>query len=169
MMWQLILAALLVAGAVHAQVRKRPSKARTVEMMLVYVLAGYCGVMMFALGLVAVLNPDWVAINMAQVPPGNPVMIWAGFFFLGLSIVAMMTIWQRGAFLAAPVIAWSTYWAGATYAHLVADQQNGHAITPGLFFETFVGHGLVALILLVLAGALWLQSAPALAPRAVEA
>ena len=157
-MWQLILAALMVAGAVHAQLKKGTSKGRTAEMMLVYVLAGYCGVMMFALGLVAVANPDWIAINMARVPPGNPVMIWAGFFFLGLSIVAMMAIWLRGAFLAAPVIAWSTYWAGATYAHVVADQQNGHAMTPGSLFDTFVGHGLVALILLVLAGAVWRQS-----------
>jgi hypothetical protein len=154
-MWQLILALLLAAGAAHAQI----TKGRIVEMMLVYVLAGYCGVLMFIVGLAAVLNPDWVAINMAQVPPGNPVMIWAGFFFLGLAIVAMLSIWLRGAFLAAPVIAWSTYWAGATYAHLVADQQNGHAVTPGLFFAVFVGHGLVALILLGLAGAYWHQSA----------
>ena len=167
MMWQLILVALLVAGAVHAQLKKGPSKGRTAEMMLVYVLAGYCGVLMFAVGLVAVINPDWVAINMARVPPGNPVMIWAGFFFLGLSIVSMMTIWQRGVFLVAPVIAWSTYWAGATYAHLVADQQNGHAVTPQLFFEIFVGHGLVALILLGLAGTLWRQSVPT--SRAVAA
>jgi Family of unknown function (DUF6790) len=161
-MWQLILAALMVAGAVHAQLTRR----RAAELMLIYVLAGYCGVLMFAVGLVAIINPDWVAINMAQVPPGNPVMIWAGFFFLGLSVVAMMTIWFRGAFLAAPVIAWSVYWAGATYAHLVADQQNGHAVTPGLFFATFVGHGLVALILLGLAGMLWLQSAPTRRPVA---
>ncbi len=162
-MWQLILVALLAAGAVHAQI----TKGRIVEMMLVYVLAGYCGVLMFAVGLMAVINPDWVAINMAQVPPGNPVMIWAGFFFLGLSLVSIMTIWQRGVFLAAPVIAWSTYWAGATYAHLVADQQNGHAVTPQLVFGIFLGHGLVALILLGLAATLWRQSAPA--PRAVAA
>jgi hypothetical protein len=128
-------------------------------MMLVYLLAGYCGVLMFIVGLAAVLNPDWVAINMARVPPGNPVMIWAGFFFLGLAVVAMMSVWLRGAFLAAPVIAWSTYWAGATYAHLVADQANGHALTFGEFFGVFVGHGLVALILVVLAGLYWRQSA----------
>jgi len=161
MMFQVILAALMVAGAVHAQVRRGPSKGRTAEMMLVYVLSGYCGVMMFVIGLVAVLNPDWVATNMAQVPPGNPVMIWARFLFLGLAIVAIMTIWLRGVFLIAPVIVWSIYWAGATYAHLAADRQNGYSLTPRLFFETFVGHGLVALILLVLAGALWRQSVTA--------
>ena len=166
-MWQLILLGLMVAGAVHAQVRRGGSRGGTAEMMLVYVLAGYCGAMMFAVGVVAVVNPDWVATNMARVPTGNPVMIWAGFFFLGLAIVSLMTIWLRGVFLIAPVIAWSVYWAGATYAHIVADQQNGHALTPGLLLGIFLGHGLVAMILLVLAGATWRQSA--MARRMVEA
>ena len=166
-MWQLILLGLMAAGAVHAQVRRGGSKGRMAEMMLVYVLAGYCGAMMFAVGVVAILNPDWVATNMAQVPTGNPVMIWAGFLFLGLAIVSVITIWLRGVFLIAPVIAWSIYWAGATYAHIIADQQNGQPMTPGLLLGIFVGHGLVALILVVLAGATWRQSATA--RRMVEA
>lgn len=166
-MFQVFLAALLAAGAMHAQVSRGPLRGKTAEMMLIYVLAGYCGVMMVALGAVAVVDPDWVAINMAQVPPGNPVMIWAGFLFLSLGVVAIMTIWHRGAFLIAPVIVWSTYWAGATYAHLVADKQNGHPLTTELFFQTFVGHGLVALILLGLSALVWRRSVTPL--RAVEA
>jgi len=158
MMWQLIEVSLLGAGAVHAYVTPNRSPARVAEMMLVYLLAGYCGVTMFAVGLMAVINPDWVAVNMAHVPPGNAVMIWAGFFFLGVSAVSIMTIWLRGVFLIAPVIVWSTYWAGATYAHLVAEQQGGHPLTSDVVFQTFVSHGLIAVILLVLSGLLWRYS-----------
>ncbi len=158
MMWQLIELSLLGAGAVHAYVTPSRSPARIAEMMLVYLLAGYCGVTMLAVGLVAVVNPDWVAVNMAQVPPGNAVMIWAGFLFIGLSLVSIMTIWLRGIFLIAPVVIWSIYWAGATYAHLVADRQNGHALTSDVVFQTFVSHGLIAVILLVLSGLLWRYS-----------
>ena len=158
MMWQLIELSLLAAGAVHAYVTPGRSPARFAEMMLVYFLAGYCGATMFAVGVVAVVNPDWVAVNMAQVPPGNAVMIWAGFFFLGVSLISMLTIWLRGVFLIAPVLTWSIYWAGATYAHLVADEKNGHAITSDVVLDTFFSHGMVAVILLALSGLLWRSS-----------
>jgi len=158
MMWQLIELSLLGAGAAHAYFTPGRSPARFAEMMLVYLLAGYCGVTMFAVGVMAVVNPDWVAVNMAQVPPGNAVMIWAGFFFIGLAIISIMTIWLRGIFLIAPVLTWSIYWAGATYAHLVADQHNGHALTQAAVLDTFISHGLIAVILLVLSGLLWRYS-----------
>jgi len=133
-------------------------------MMLVYVLAGYCGVLMLGLGIVAVVNPDWIAINMAGVPPGNAVMIWAGFLFIGLAITSIMTIWHRGAFLLPPVIAWTTYWGGAVYAHIVADQLRGHQLTAQSFLDIFIGHGLTAVILVGLT-AVWWQGSHA-EPRA---
>jgi hypothetical protein len=158
MMWQLILFMLICAGALHARLARRGSLGGMAEMGLVYLLAGYCGVMMFAVGVVAVVNPDWVASNMAMVPKGNPVMIWAGFFFIGLAIISIMTIWWRGKFLVAPVLTWSIYWAGASYAHIVADNLRGLPMTANSLIETFIGHGLTAVIILVLAAICWRSS-----------
>ena len=160
MIWQLSLVTLMAAGLLHARLTGNVSKGRVAEMMLVYVLAGYCGVLMLGLGIVAVVNPDWIAINMAGVPPGNAVMIWAGFLFIGLSITSIMTIWHRGMFLIAPVIAWTTYWGGAVYAHIVADALRGHPLTAQSFVDIFIGHGLTAAILVVLT-ALWWQGSHA--------
>jgi hypothetical protein len=155
MMWQLIEVMLICAGALHARLAHRGSLGEMAEMSLVYLLAGYCGVMMFAVGVVAVVNPDWIATNMAMVPTGNPVMIWAGFFFIGLAIISIMTIWWRGKFLVAPVLTWSIYWAGASYAHIVADTLRGHKMTANSIIETFIGHGLTAVIILALAAVCW--------------
>jgi hypothetical protein len=155
MIWQLSLCALMVAGLVHARLTGKASKGEVAEMMLVYVLAGYCGVLMLGLGIVAVVNPDWIAINMAGVPPGNAVMIWAGFLFIGLSIASIMTIWHRGMFLVAPVIAWTTYWGGAVYAHIIAESLRGHPLTTESFVGIFIGHGLTAAILVVLTAVWW--------------
>ncbi len=100
---------------------------------------------------------DWVAINMTGTPPGNPIMAWTGFTYLGLAATAALAPWFRGPYLIAPTLGWTIYWAGATYAHSVVDLARGRNSLATVATEAFLSHGIVAVILLGLAIALQLS------------
>jgi hypothetical protein len=144
------MAVLLAAGLVHGLLTRSRGAGRVPELMLVYLLVGYCGVAQMAVGATAVVNPDFVAVHMAGVPAGNPIMLWAGFLILGAGIAATMTALLRGTYIVGPVVVWATFWLGATYAHTVADHARGAAMSHGGFLMMFAAHGLVGVVLIVL-------------------
>lgn len=148
--WPLGLLVLLVAGAAHGLLTRKKGPGRVPELMLVYVLVGYCGLAQLYVGYLSITNPDFVAVHMAGVPAGNPIMLWAGFLILGAGIAATLTAVLRGNYIIGPMIVWTTFWLGATYAHTVADHACGAVMSHGGFLMMFVAHGLVGVILIVL-------------------
>ena len=150
-MWIGFLVALIVAATIHSRF-SRTSKA---ELYLVYLLAGYCGIAQVAFGLAMLFAPaEWQLAHMPRVQPYNPSMAWVAFLWLGMGAIGTMTIWLRGVFMVAPLVAWMIFWTGATVAHSVYDGQ----LTPHSFIHIFAGHGLVAVLLASFAASLWRAS-----------
>ena len=155
-MWLIFLAGLLVAGVIHARLMHKTT-AQTLELVLVYLLAGYCGVGQIAMAAGALVMPDHIAEHMGM-PPGNPIMVWTAFLLLGMGVIGTMTIWLRGNFLVGPIVAWTIFWAGATYAHINAEAVAGHPVTPTDFAWNFAAHGFIAVLLIGLSLAYWRAS-----------
>jgi len=155
--WEIALLSLLAAGAIHGYQTRDRGPGRIPEMMLVYLLTVYCGVLQIVVAGMILYDPDWVAINMTGTPPGNPIMAWTGSTYLGLAAIAALAPWFRGAYLIAPTLGWTIYWAGATYAHSVVELARGRNGFATVVTEAFFSHGIVAVILLGLAISLQLS------------
>lgn len=160
MIWEIALLSLLAAGAIHGYRTRDRGPGRVAEMMLVYLLTIYCGVLQMVVAGMIFYDPDWVAINMTGTPPGNPIMGWTGSVYLGLAAIAALAPWFRGTYLIAPTLGWGIYWAGATYAHAAVGLAKGRdfaAVATG----AFLSHGIVAVILIALAAFLYQSRRPA--------
>ncbi len=147
MIWEIALLSILAAGALHGYLTRERGPGRIPELMLVYLLTGYCGLLQIAVAFMIIFNPDWVAINMTHTPPGDPIMAWTGFTYLGLAATAAMAPWFRGAYLIAPTVGWGIYWAGASYAHAAVALAKGGEVIP-VATGVFLSHGIVAVILI---------------------
>ena len=155
-MFLIFLILCLLGATLHSLLGKSRSRERTAELFAVYMLAGYCGIAQILFAAALVFAPaEWQMAHLPEVQPGNPVMAWFACLILGLGTIATMTIRHRGAFLAAPLIAWAIFWTGATFAHSIHDHSDAHPLTAHSFLGVFVTHGLVALILIVSGGVLW--------------
>lgn len=159
-MFLLLVAALIFAGGVHALRERSRRPGRTPELVLVYILAGYCGILQMVIACAMLVIPDRVATHVG-VPPGNPIQIWTAFLLLGAGVIATLTVRLRGSYLIAPVAVWSIFFLGATYAHLQTDILNGVTLTAGRVAWTIVTHGLISLILISLLIAHRRAAAPA--------
>lgn len=159
MIWEFALLSILAAGAIHGYLTRGQGPGRIPEMMLVYLLALYCGVLQIAVAGMIIFNPDWVAINMTHTPPGDPIMAWTGFTYLGLAVTAVLAPWFRGPYLVAPTLGWGIYWAGASYAHGAVAMAKG-AEFVAVAVGVFLSHGIVAVLLLGLAIPVWFSRRP---------
>lgn len=148
-MFLALIAGLLIAGAIHARARRPAHSGYTPELMLVYALAGYCGIVQIGVACAMLVVPERVAAAVG-VPPGNPIQIWTAFLLLGAGIIATLTIRFRGDFLIAPVVVWSVFFVGASYAHLHTDAINGHAASAARTAWIIATHGLVSAVLILL-------------------
>ena len=140
-----ILVLSLLAGAIHASRQNPRTRERTAELMLVYTLVGYCGVPMLAVSFGILIVPERVA-EMLPVGPPTPVVAFFGWAYLGMSIISTMTIWYRGAFMAAAAICWAVYFGGATIVHMHGG--GGHGAGHLGVLTTFATHGFLSVILL---------------------
>ena len=146
------LLALLLAGAV-VHIAKLPDRSlsRGAEVLLQYLLVGYCGVPMLIVSIWALSRPDQVA-HMFGFGAAGPLLGFFGSAYLGMSLMALLALWYRGTFLVAAVLVWSVYLGGATVVHLT---QFGPPSAGGAV-EIFASHGLIALLLvaaLIVSGA----------------
>lgn len=145
-MFFLLLVVLLVAAAVHIARLETRTPERAGELLLVWVLIGYCGLPMLAVSALALLRPDAVA-SMLGFPAGNPFQTFLGWAYLGMSAAATLALRYRGPYLIGPAIAWSAFFAGATFIHLGEAQGGGG---PGHVHALLIfgSHGLVTVVLL---------------------
>lgn len=143
-MFTLLLFGLVLAALIHA--RQRPTRDRH-ELILVYVLAGYCGFAMVVVSIWGMIEPPFAA-GLVGAEPGNPFQEFFLVAYLGMSVMATLSIWVRGTFLLANVICWSIYWAGATGIHLV-DYAEAGELSFKMAMTILGAHALAPLILVV--------------------
>ena len=147
-MWFALLVLSLVAASIHLRLRPAASKAASAELVLVYLLAGYCGIAQIIRSIVVLVTGAPLMAHI-QFTPGDPAVIWLAFFGLGLGAIGALSIWRRGGFLLAPVVAWSIFWVGTTFAHIRMDAWHGVTNSWLGLGWAFATHGLIAVLLVV--------------------
>lgn len=146
-MFVLLLAVLLIAWAVHFRRSAVHTRGRGGELLLRYVLAGYCGLPMLVVAGVALIHPHETA-HVLGVEPDHPFGAFLGWAYLGMALAATLTLRFRGAYLIGPAVVWAIFFAGATTVHL--DMGGGAASMGhgGLFF-ILAAHALISVLLVV--------------------
>lgn len=145
-MFLLLLAAVLVAAAIHiARVGARGPR-RIGEIGLLYLLVGYCGLPMLAVSVINLAWPDQLAAHLGFTP-GSPFQAFLGVAYLGMSIIAVLPLRYRGLFLIGPAVVWAVFFAGATVVHLHDYGARG-ALTHHSAILIFSTHGLISVLLL---------------------
>lgn len=148
-MFAYLIGAVLAAAAIHIARTGERTARRIGELVLLYVLVGYCGIPMVAVSVAALAVPDRVA-DVLGFAAGNPFQAFVGVAYLGMSIVAVLALRYRGAYLIAPAVCWSVFFAGATVIHIRHAAGSG-GLTHGGMLGIFATHGLISVLL---AGAL---------------
>lgn len=133
-----LLALLLLAATVHVAVLQQRTTERVAEIVLLYLLVGYCGVPMLAVSLWVLVSPERAAAGFGFSAAG-PLLGFFGWAYLGMSLLSLLALRYRGAFLVAPVVVWAVYLGGATLVHL--QESHGRAL------EIVTSHGLIAVLL----------------------
>ncbi len=141
-----VIAGLLLGAAIHAALRTDRSPTKVAELGLLYVLVGYCGVPMLAVSLWALLDPQGAAVTLGFAK--GPLFSFFAWAYLGMSIIALLSLRYRGTYLVAPVAVWAVYLGGATQVHLHATSPAGGPMHARPL-EIFAAHGLIAVLLLV--------------------
>ena len=144
-MFASILVLVLVAAAIHVARSGDRTPRRIGEIVLLYVLVGYCGIPMLAASGIGLLMPDRVA-EWLGFPAGNPFQEFASYMYLAMALLAVLALRYRRTFLIAPAVCWAVFFAGATFAHLKDFGANGH-LTHGGVLAIFLSHGLISVLL----------------------
>lgn len=144
-MFAYLLVGLLAAAAVHIARSEDRTSRRIGELGLLYLLVGYCGVPMLGVSAGVLWRPDRAA-EMLGFAAGNPFQGFLGYAFLGMSVMAILSLRYRGTYLIAPAITWAVFFAGATAVHL-RDYAARGALTHHGLLEIFVAHGLISILL----------------------
>jgi hypothetical protein len=139
---------LLIAAVVHARMRYPAIPGAMAEMLLVYVLVGYCGVQQIVMGTAILLTGGRVLLHFGFQAGSQPTFVWDSFLLLGGGITSMLAIWKRDSYLLAPVLMWSVFFAGATYAHIHLNRANGSPPTWESTAGIFATHGLISVLLI---------------------
>ncbi|MSR06756.1 MAG: hypothetical protein EXR93_06810 [Gemmatimonadetes bacterium] len=152
-----LLFGVLIAAGIHVWRLKNRTVQRAAEVVLLYVLVGYCGIPMLIFGGLNLFHPDEVATAFGF-PTGSPFQIFFGYGYIGMALIAVLSLRYRGAYLVAPAVVWSTFFAGATLIHVNHLHGGGAlpgvileppgAISHGAFLHIFATHGLIAVLLM---------------------
>lgn len=145
-MFVALLALLLVAWAIHVR-RKPPVRGTRGELLLLYVLVGYCGLPMLVVALLFLAHPHEGA-EVLGLEPDHPFGLFLGWAYLGMALTATAALRFRGAYLVGPAIAWSVFFAGATTVHVRMSGGAG-AMGHGDLLMVLGAHALVSVLLAV--------------------
>ena len=145
-MFGALLAALLVAASVHLWFLKDRTVQRIGETILVYILAGYCGIPMIIVGAGAFMGVDLRGGVPVEIAAANATVQFLGMMLLAMGASATAALYYRGPYLIGPAITWIIYFIGATAIHLGSESQAlnmGH----GNMLMLLATHGLISVIL----------------------
>jgi hypothetical protein len=133
-----LLVLLLLAATAHAASLRERTRGRVAEIVLLYLLVGYCGVPMLGVSIWLLVSPERAASSFGF-SATQPLLGFFGWAYLGMSLLSLLALRYRGTYLVAPVVAWTVYLGGATLVHL--QESHGRAL------EIFASHGLIAVLL----------------------
>lgn len=157
MVFHTLLALVLAAPLVHLLLEHRGEpdvgllppasrRERAGELILLYVLVGYCGIPMVGVSVAALVQPERAA-EILGFPAGNPFQHFAMVAYLGMSLQAVLALRYRGRYLIGPALCWSVFFLGATVIHLADFASRGH-LDHEHALAIFVTHGLVSVVLM---------------------
>lgn len=104
----LFLVALLGAGLFHGLKLKQRTHSAVAEIMLVYVLVGYCGIYMVLAGILD-LAASFRNGTIFPFPAGGATQQFFDFALLAMATMAIFSVRLRGRYLASPAIGWSPF------------------------------------------------------------
>lgn len=153
-MFLLLLALTLTGAAIHAARLEPRTAAGVAEVVLRWVLVGYCGVPMVVVAVVTLLDPDHAAAVLGFAA-GNPFEVFLGWAYLGMAIIAVLALRFRGVYLIGPALVWAVFFAGATGVH--REQGLAGDASHGSLLEIFARHGLISVVLVgsLVASGVW--------------
>lgn len=126
------------------------STKRIVSLCLQNILFVQWGIGGIFVALPHIVSPDSIAYFIGW-PAGSPFQLELGFASLGIAILGVLSLWIRGNFWIAPVVAQSTFLLGAAGIHIQDLLEHGNFAAgnagPILFYDIFIP--IVALTLLV--------------------
>jgi hypothetical protein len=143
----LLLVGLLLAASIQIAGTGEKTARRIGEIVLLYILVGYCGIPMLLVSAWNLASPDRAAAHFGF-PPGGPFQEFAGVAFLGMSLASILALRYRGAYLVAPSVCWGVFFAGATFIHL-KDAGHRGVLTHADMLHVFAAHGLISVLLAV--------------------
>lgn len=144
-MFALLLLAVLAAAAVHFARSAERTRARAGELLLRWVLAGYCGVPMVVVAAFLLVHPHETA-EILGFEPDHPFALFLGWAYLGMALTATMTMRWGGRYAVGPAVTWAVFFLGATFVHLGEVGGPGAAGHAGLL-EIVGGHLMVSILL----------------------
>ncbi len=155
MLFHLALFVALAGAGLHIFRLSSRGTAKVGEVILLWVLVGYCGVPMMGFVGYGILYPDELA-RITGFPPDSPFQTFTTWALLGMALASTLSLRFRGTYLIGPAIAWAVFFVGATAIHL---SQSGHAgaghagaLTHSNMLMILATHGLISVILLVSLG-----------------
>jgi hypothetical protein len=123
------------------------------EVSLVWLLSGFYGYATFAAGLQHLLQSDKVAKYIGW-PTGSGFQLELGWAEVGLGLASFLSIWLRGSYFLAPIIAGSFIYLGAAYVHAREILKKGN-LNPGnagpVFYIDIIAPILVIVMLILYA------------------
>ncbi|MGE5555539.1 MAG: DUF6790 family protein [Methanocella sp.] len=122
---------LTIAGAcLHLAVSKKPrTKNRIIEVFLLYVLVVQVGVASIWNFMGHTFMADYIAEYIGW-PPGSPFQFEVAVANLSYGILGLLCAKFRGNFWTATIIAYSTFYLGAAYGHIIDILENAN-YAPG--------------------------------------
>ena len=141
-MFLYLLFALLLGFGLHLYRSAERSRTRAAELLLRWVLVGYCGVPMVGLAILMLLDPPATLSRFGVTGDGMVVTFFA-WAYLGMSLGAVSSLALRRSALVAPALVWATFFLGATSIHLHAGHGGGHTA----LLHVLGSHLLISLLL----------------------
>ncbi len=148
LLWSLVF---MIAALVHGALARAPVEKR-VELVLVYLLAGYYGAINAAIAVFFMLVPDHAAERLGA-PSGNIFQQFAGVAYLAMAVSSIACVRLRGVYLAGPIICWCVFFYGATVIHIADFHARG--ASPHGYVTIVLAHAVVPTALVGLGLWLW--------------
>jgi len=150
-MFLIIFLCILAAGAAHASASGPRTTRRFAELMLVYSLVGYFGILMLTVAVYTLVAPARFAASHGwTLSDGNPFAQFSGVAYGAMAVSAILAVWHRDRYLIAPTVCWAIFFLGATWVHVADYAHRGREVSLSLCWNVFANHGLMSVVLIAL-------------------
>ena len=147
MLGLIVLLLSVVLPLIHLGLSREPkTRARVLQLLLLYALVLDVGVIGLPLGFVPHVFFADQAAHLIGWPPGSPFQFEVGIHDGAWGLLGFLCIWIGGLFWLATGLGWSVFMLGATYGHIYQTLREGNYAPYNLL--TIFSDGFIALWLL---------------------